>query len=349
MTNINARETHWLFVMLILSRITLDAVSVFVKNSGTAAVINSAFGFLIAFALLFVTDRCFKRSSFDDVARDVYGKFGQRIFGFVFFCITLLNSVRRITMFSDAIGDFVLTASPYAFILIIFAVCAFVTALLGIEALVRISYITGGVTVLLIGIIMASSLVEVDITNIYPVLGKGRISNVFDMLYVYSDIVYLYYIKNSISGGQKHTFVKPLVKSAVVVSLVTLFYTLCVPYPVSEKFSYPIYRLASLSNTTVLIQRLDGIVFLIWIFSGFVSVGSLVYFASQIFKDTFCLKDRKGTLPIIAFLVFIIALIGGGKWNCADGIISAFAFGALPATAIIFKYKNRRKKCKKSL
>ena len=141
MTNINARETHWLFVMLILSRITLDAVSVFVKNSGTAAVINSVFGFLIAFALLFVTDRCFKVSSFDDVARDVYGKFGQKVFGFVFFCITLLNSVRRITMFSDAIGDFVLTASPYAFILIIFAVCAFVTALLGIEAIVRIWFI----------------------------------------------------------------------------------------------------------------------------------------------------------------------------------------------------------------
>lgn len=344
MGQIGSKETIWLFIILILSRVTLDAVSVFVYNSGTAAAINSICGLIIATIAVLITNIAFKKNNSEDVFASVFGKRGQMLLGIILFIITILNASRRMTMFSDAIGDFVLETSPKAFILGIFAFSVFFASFMGIEPLTRFSYLAGIGIVLLIGIIAISSSVEVKLENIYPILGKGRALNVFNMLYVFSDIMYFYLIGRHVANRKKHIELGIVIKSGIIISFLAFFYTLCVPYPVSEKFVYPIYRLASLANTSVLIQRLDGFVFLIWLFSGFVSVGALTIFASEIFKSVFKLSDRRGALPVITFVIFLIALTCADKIKISDTILSIFAFAVFPVTSIIYKIKHRRRK-----
>ena len=344
MEKIGSKETIWLFIILILSRVTLDAVSVFVYNSGTAAAINSICGLIIAGIAVLITNIAFKNNDIKDVFLSVYGKKLQMALGAVLFVVTILNASRRMTMFSDAIGEFVLQTSPKVFILGIFAICIFFTSFIGIEALSRFSYLAGIGIALFIGIIVASSSVEVRVENIYPVLGKGRALNVFNMLYVFSDIMYFYLIGSSVTNRNKHVELGIVIKSGIIISFIAFFYALCVPYPVSEKFVYPIYRLASLANTSVLIQRLDGLVFLIWIFAGFVSVGALTIFATEIFRSSFKLSDRRGVLPVITFVIFLVSLTGGGNFKFLDSILSVFAFAVFPITSVIYKIKHRRHK-----
>ncbi len=344
MKKIGAKETVWLFIILIISRVTLDAVSVFVHNSGTAAAINSICGLVIAAIAVLITNIAFKNNNIKDVFTGVYGKTGQTALRAVLLVVTILNASRRMTMFSDAIGDFVLETSPMVFILCIFALSVFFASFTGIEALSRFSYLAGICIVLFVGIIVVSSSVEARVENIYPILGKGRALNVFNMLYVFSDIMYFYLIGSHVANKKKHIELGIVIKSGIIIAFIAFFYTLCVPYPVSEKFVYPIYRLASLANTSVLIQRLDGLVFLIWIFAGFVSVGALTIFASEIFEDVFKLSDRRGALPVITFVIFLLAITGGGKFGFLDTILSIFAFAVFPVTSVIYKYKSRRRK-----
>lgn len=345
MEKIGAKETKWLFVLLIMSGVTLGDIAVFVSNSGTAAFINCLCGLAITLLSTAVSNTMLKHGNLTEVFKSVYGKAVTFVFCAILLVVTVLNAANRMNMFARAIGEFVLTDTPRVFILMLFALPVLSAVLFNLEALSRYALAAGIVFLFFVAIIIFTALGEADYINICPVLGKGKVINVLNMLYVFSDIVYFYIISGHIKDVGTPT--KAVIFGGFITTILTLFYTLCVPYPVSEKYVYPLYRLASLANSSVVLQRLDGLVFLMWMFLGFISAGALTLFAVIIFSEMFKLKDRRAVSSAFVFLVFIIALFGVTAGRGINIILPAIAFGVLPLTALLYKIKKnwRRKEC----
>jgi len=339
------KETVALFVILIISRVSLHAISGFVHNSGTAAAINALCGVLIAVLVCLISGSAFKKTSFTEAFTISYGKIPGSIVLILFLIVTLINASHRMQIFGDAIGEFILNDTPRMYILLIFGVCVYAAAYSGIETITRYSISVIAAFFVFLTIILLSAHGEVSYVNICPILGKGSFYNVFNMLYVFADIIYMYFVFEGIKGAKAKNVLSVVLIGGIVAVVLTLFYTLCIPYPVSEEFSFPLYRLASLANSTVVFQRLDGLVFLIWIFTGFISAGALTLFASMLLAKIARLSDRRAVVPSVTFIVFLMSYILDGDF--IDVVMSIFAFLILPLTALLLKIKENRACAKK--
>ncbi len=335
------RETTHLFALLIISTVTLGAISGFVHNSGTAAYINTILTLVLSLALVWVINPAFKESDFRGVLSAVYGKGGSALIMCALFLLTVGNAALRTGMFANAINSYILTGTPRIIILGVISICAFFASYFGLEAVTRYSLVTLIAFFVFFAIILFSSSAEVKLLNLYPLLGKGSFIDVLSMMYVFSDIIYLYLLSGRIK-------VKRVARGAIalggaVAVLLTFFYVLCVPYPVSENHAYPLYTLASLSNSSVVFQRMDGLVFIIWILSSFISVGALCLFSAEILRQAFSLSDRRAVSSLVAFLVFLVSAADFLRWEIVFIAMSLACFVFLPVTAVIYRIMRRKK------
>ena len=329
----------YLIVVMILSTVTLNSISGFVRGSGTAAPISAVLTMLIAVFCAFAADTAFGDRSFSSVIYTVFGKKTGFLLLLFLFVLTILNVSVRMDMFSRAICGYILKQTPKVVVMAVMTVCAFFVCFFGVKAVSRYAYTFFLVFIIFAAIIIFSSSSKVDFDNLYPLLGKGDFGNVFSMMYIFSDFIYLFVLADK----RKKTATKAVVLSGVVTVVLTAFYVLCVPYPVSEGYNYPLYTLASLSNSSVIFQRLDGLVYIIWMFAGFISVGALSLAASCLFADTFALKDRKAVSAPLTLAIFLLAVTG----LCPQGTIftamSWTSFVILPAVSVIYRIVRKRK------
>ncbi len=333
------KETTSLFVILVISHVIISGIAGFVENSGTAAFINVLCSAFLTAVVVFLCSGAFAGRDICEVICKSYGKRAGGIIIFLFFVLTALNASSRMGVFTDVLKKYVLSETPEALILTVMGLCVFAAAYFGIEAVTRYSLASFVGFAVIFAIILLCAYPETEYINLCPVFGKGNFLNVFNMLYVFSDFVYIYLISKNIRKSTRKIALTSVAVSAVISTVVVLFYTLCVPYPVSGEFEYPIYRLASLSNSAVVFQRLDGLVYILWFFSAFISAGALGYFAVSLFAGMFGLGDRRAITSAVVILIFILSY-----WDIADAVntlMSVFAFLFVPITVLIFRRKQK--------
>ncbi len=339
MEKTKSQGTVYPIVILMLSTVTLDSISGFVRGSGTAAPISAVLTILIALFCAFVVNTAFGGRSFFDVICTVFGKKAGFLVMLGFFVLTVFNASVRMEMFTRAICGYILKQTPKVIVMTVLSLCAFFVSFFGTKAISRYAYTFFLIFVVFALIIIFSSSAKVNFDNLFPLLGKGNFKNVFSMMYIFSDFIYLYVL----SDKSRKSATKSIAAGAAVTLVLTAFYVLCVPYPVSEGYNYPLYTLASLSNSSVIFQRLDGLVYVIWMFAGFISVGTLVLTASRLFSDTFGIKDRKATSACLALLVFLSAMTGLSSGGTVCSIMSWTSFVVLPLVAVIYRIVRKRK------
>ncbi len=332
------RETGSLFAVLIISTVTTGAISGFVYNSGTAAYINALLTWVAAFALVGILNLCLGKDNFYSAMGCVYGKILSRVIMGLIFILTIASASVRMDMFTDAIGKYVLTETPRIVIFSVIALCSFFAAFFGMEAITRYALIFFIVFAAFFAVIFFSSASEVRFINICPVLGKGDFTSVASMLYVFSDIMYLYLISSKVKAGRAG--VRAVILGGTLTVIITLFYVLCVPYPVSQSHEFPVYTLASLSNSSVIFQRMDGLVFVVWIFTSFISVGALSLFASDIFARVFGVSDRRAIASAVTFIIFLVSCVSVLKADIVLTVSACVCFGFVPFTALMGKLKK---------
>ena len=129
-------------------------------------------------------------------------------------------------------------------------------------------------------------------------------------------------------------------------SLVVFFYTLCIPFPASQKYVYPLHRISLLANSTLVFQRLDFIVYVLWVFISFLTSGASLLFAGKLVSRALELKDCKGVAPALVFVCFIMSLSGTVTQSLVIVPAEIFFFAVMPFVAIIYHIKMRRSKVK---
>lgn len=349
-TYVGEKETTWLFVMLFISRFLLRGINSFVASTGNTAYISI---FLCAAAVLLIfwlTNKIIPliKYNLSELVNKVYGRKIGLVLGSVIFVITVLNASSRLRMFTAAVGDEVMTASPIMYIMLFFGAGAAAAAYFGAEPLTRYSYIAGILMFAASAVVCALNIKHINIENLLPHKGvySGSIGGIFSHLYMFSDALYLYCMPRFLKSGKSVNKIgtRALAISGTAVTLIAFFYCAAVPYPSSAEFEYPFFRLSALAEASLLLQRMEGFVYLIWIFSGFISVGALAMFAMNIFFEVFDTSDAKGTLPLLIFIIIGAAYSKSDFEKALNYMICITAFIFTPITAVLYRIRSRRTK-----
>lgn len=342
MNKSNTAEAVYLFSVLGISYIVISGISGFVENSGSAAGINALVCTLVSFLILGLCEKCIGGKDVFELTDSVYGKKLRFVIMVLFFVVTVLNASVRLGIYTNAVSEMVLGKTPSEVIAAIFCICAFFSCRFGIKSLSRYSLVLFMLFAVMFAIILCFSASEIKAENIFPVLGKGGLKNAAGMLYLFSDAVYIILSFRGRCIPKALRYV-PLI-TGIVSIILTVFYTLCIPYYAADPGVYPLYTLASLANSSVIFQRLDGLVFIIWFFCGFVSVGALSLFATEIFSKNFVLSDRCAVAAPVVLLIFLAWHTSLVDQRTVYTIMTVITFIILPLTAILHRIKLSAKK-----
>lgn len=336
------RETEWLFYILMISHIVTDGICVLTANFATGAWVAIFVSGLVSLGIFFLLEKFI-----NDPGVNMENVLGSKVYAFLsllLFIITVFNAAERMKIFSYPIGEIVLCHSPGIFILFIMALASFAVAFTGIEAITRYSVIASGFFFVCIGVLVLTNISDAGLINIYPIGGKNGLINPFSGIKIFSDAVYFFFLKDHLKNNSKtrYPLSKVIIRVALTGVVICFFYSLCVPYPASGIYKYPLYRLAVLANSSVVFQRLDGVVYLIWVFFSFISSGTLALFAITVLADSLKIKNRKALCPAVVLLCFLLSLSRQNTGFMGSFAVSIFSFVLFPG-AILWSRLRRKK------
>lgn len=311
--SVGNREIMWVLVTMIVSKILFSDIGGYVQRSGTGAYIQTAFCCLLYLAVFVVT--VFLSGDNTDVieaCRDGLGKKSATALGLIFSVSLLFVAGIMFRVYADVISSIALPESPSYFILLVLVTVSAFAAFAGVGTITAYSYVAGIILVSALGVILLLNISNYDLTNIYPLMGKGadKIFTGIEGLNVYADVFLLFlatpYLKPKTSV--RKSGLKSILISGAVITAVAFCYVLTVEYPFSSELTLPVLEIAFDVNLDVVFQRAEGLFFFIWIFSGFVVTGVYICFSLLCFVRSFKLSDRRAPIGAFLFLSVCIAL-----------------------------------------
>ena len=341
---IGEKETKWLFVILMTSQIFVGGINVFMGMSGILGAVCALMCSILVFVYFYIIDKIKKSQDigFFDMIKKICDRKISAVAGAGLTVISMFNCSLRLKVFSVAATDIILPDSPVSFAVFLFAFAILAVSFFGLEALTRYALPAGVVITALAATTGIFNFESYRITNIYPLLGNGYISfkNLFGGISMFADIFYLYILSDYFrkKHAVKRIGLKAIGIAGLTITTLVLLYCLAVPYPASENFEYPFFRFSSLANTSVLFQRLDAIVYVVWLFSGFLSSGALALFTMMIFTKSFYVSDYRGIVHMVIFTVLSLSL-SDKNFDSVTVIFASAVFIALFITSVIYRLK----------
>lgn len=312
--DITKNEGKWIMLSLLLPKIFFTPIYNFVMRSGTGAHIEVIYISLIAFILTAIIIKLYSAFEGNDIysiINFVCGKIGVIAIGTLLFILSLANTIIMFRIFTSVISLLTLKGSALYYVMIFVALTIFVSARKGLNGISKISVLWGVIISVILVSILLVSIPEMDVNNIFPVFGKGakNILSGYEDLPVFYELVYFVFLLPYIGKNYKNVGYKSLLHFCLILLIFTLGYIFLVPYPVSEKFKFPILQITSSVNLDILFQRIEALYLIAVIFSAFTYLGTTFTISANIAKHTFCITDYKALIGALLLIVFTSALM----------------------------------------
>ena len=308
---IASKDATKLITILIVSKILFSDINIFVKGSMSASYLEALVCSLTSLIIFFVISLFFRNSKSKDIFEAIefsFGKSAKKVIGTLFLIIILSYTALILKLYTDAILTIAYPNSPAFFIMLFIILTMVISAYFGIGTIAKFSSVSVSVMLVFLAILFLLASKNIDVTNIYPVLGNGagKIFSGSKKIFMFNEITFLFLISAFLENKKEATKIgfKSLIYSSIIIVISTLIYTLCIPYPASKLFNMPLLQLASSTDLSFFLQRSEGIFFILWIFSSFLYLSSTFYFSLYTFERTFDLKDIKAMIPSFIVIVF---------------------------------------------
>ncbi len=312
--DITKNEGKWVMLSLLLPKIFFTPIYNIVKRSGTGAYLEVIYISIVAIILTAIIIKLYSAFEGNDIYSIVHfscGKTGVIVVGTLLFVLSLINTVIMFRAFSSVISLLTLKGSTLFYIMIFIALTMFVSARKGLNGLSKISVLWGVIISVILISILFMSIPEMDINNIFPVFGKGvkNIMSGYEDIPIFYEIIYFIFLLPYIGKNYKNVGYKSLLYFSLILLIFTLAYTLLVPYPISEKFKFPLLQITSSVNLDILFQRIEALYLIAVIFSAFIYLGTTFTISLNIAKHTFGITDYKALIGALLLIVFTSALL----------------------------------------
>lgn len=255
--------------------------------------------------------------------------------GFGFF--SFLYASLHLGEFSRAVEAFLLPASPRIFVLVIGAILGLVLCIVGIEPMARYAFVICIGAFVMVSVIFVVTLSDAEPGNLFPLISKPSLSGIGICLRVYTGVLFCLFVPGISPDAKSKTSFKATLIAGLFMTLIMLFYNLCIPYPASLKYAYPLHRLSLLANSTLLFQRLDIIVYALWMFLSFLTFGASALFACNMISRGLGLKNPKAIAPAVVFLCFLVCMYNLDLEDMLTAVSVLLAFVIFPV--VVFCYR----------
>lgn len=288
-----------------------------VELTGTAAWYTTLISNLVAMVGFIFIYLLLKRFP----GRDIIGAFEESLGRYLGFLISALLSVFLIfialTMlreFTEVLKTYVMPLSPPSYIISIFLTVSVILLYQGLEGLARLARLSIFILLATAALVFGLSAQNYNVYHLFPLLGYGLDKTLMIGALrssAYGEIIILGIIATSLQGVKhvKRVGILSLVFSGLFISANILIFLLVFPYYTAMEITSPMYQMTSIISYGRLLERLDPFFLLIWTFSTFIAVTTMVYSGMSVYCKMFRIKDYRPTIIPFAIVVFFGALI----------------------------------------
>ncbi len=354
--SIENKELSCILINLITAKMLFSYPRGMVLSAGNAAWIQAVFVSLVSCLFFWFVLFIYRKSTMKSII-EISGEVGGRplkiAVGLLLVAVILFNSSLTMRSLPESVKTVLLPLAPMRLILFLLAIAIGVGAYMGIFSIARIHSIFVPVSIIFLLFFFALLIPNIDVTNIFPVLGKGTY-NIFveglPSLSIFSDIIILFVLLPLCKNyeGVKSSSHKALLISSVINVLIVLFYNLIYSYPTSMEFMLPVYQMTRLIKIGDFFQRLEAFFESVWSFGIMLYSALYLFCLCHIWKEAFDLKYYKPLiLPfcvIMSAVSFLpsstVKMIGMQKTSSLISIPVSFLLPLL----LILAYNKKKKK-----
>lgn len=288
----------------------------------------------------------------------ILGKFLGKIIGALILLYVMYISYNAFMSYAALVNDNFLPVTPKTVILGSLTLICALAARGGVEVIGRLSELITPLLFILSIIMIIMLLTEVDIRNLFPILGHGVIpafkasyfSNVWFSEFTFIGFLLPFLVNQQ--EGKKWAIISVLSVMLTMVGLNIII--LLVLGKAVEGFSVPFLTAIQYINIADFFTHLESLVMAFWIMGAFIKMTGLLYFLSLGIAQWFTLSDYRPLVFPVAFLVVLLSL-----WQIPDvatyfafllsiGSLSAHIFPVLiPFLLLFFAFIKRKMKSKK--
>lgn len=250
----------------------------------------------------------------------VLGKLIVTIIAIVF----VVSALEPLSIFIQVMTGLIYDNTEYSMITLFVIPVIFLISVLGLESIGRIAKCFAALLVIMIAISLASTVKEIEVFRLYPLMGDGiahmgefTLSEVFSFL---PGLCGLLIVGNGLQGLKniRKTGIISALVALVVCAFVQLFIGLIYTYKDLQNAFVPLYRI-NLHNLLEAYQtRMDKLTFMAWLNGCIIACAFYIYSAGLIFARGFHQRDVRPA--VLTFTVIMTVLVFMKFENIAIGV-----------------------------
>jgi len=258
--------------------------------------------------------KAFKGKNILEITEFLGGNILKKIVGTIF-CATLFMEVSTMLMrFAESTKIAILPVTPILIVEGFFLIGMIISAYIGIESISRMHLVFYPLIIVGLLIVILGVIPNYKFANIFPILGTGP-KNIFiysiNELSIFSELLAFYVLW---AFGEKNNTInknifKGILLSIVIFTVSTLSFVMIFPYPKSNLFYLPFFKMARIIEYGKFFQRIESIFVLFWIFSGLLYLSLMFFVVLNVFQKSFNLKYYQPLIFPFAILTLAVSII----------------------------------------
>lgn len=315
-----------IIITLVCTKALISAPVLYVKHSASAGwlevLISGLFEILILSIVLKLLLK-FENMDLIDLSDFAFGKVGKIIVGIGSTAVFTVCSAAVFRCFGELVRNTVIRGISYKTVALCLFVPAIISAFLGFKTQLSLNGLIVPVLIVTIGIIVLISFSRYSVDNILPVAGPGITSVMKNALLKnasYFEVGVILFLVPYLGGEKtvKKISFTALIASISLLSGITLFYQLSVPYKAASTFAVPLYQMTRMIKAGTFFQRIEPLNLFIWGGAMFMYVGVGIWLSSHVFSKTFSLATNKPMILIFGIITCILGLLPGSETSVEE-------------------------------
>ncbi|MBO5142211.1 MAG: GerAB/ArcD/ProY family transporter [Clostridia bacterium] len=304
----NTKINTWELVSL-TSVITFTPLLVTLPRSaaeafGTGALLHAIYiGIVVTiyFLAIFKLYKNIENKDIFDLSQIVGGNLLKILTGIVLIAYLLTTSFITINEFSEDVKNVLFPDNSVQSVSIIFILGVAIAAYFGIKGALRISSVLFPVLIIGLIAIFFSLLEDIDLLNLFPLIGTGRkeiFLNGLNHAGRYNSLFLIFILAPKISNLKKSGMYSILSTSAVILFVVFLIFSV-IPYPEISENYFAFFEITRMISFGRFFQRVEVIFTFIWLFVSLVYLTIATAVIVYTFKKAFKIEYPNLLLPLI--------------------------------------------------
>jgi len=316
---IGIREAASLGIIFLITKIFLPFPRSMVDIGGTAGWLIVLIAILLCpltwWGIRGVITSANSGASLITATEEIMGPFFGSLINFSYFCLFFMVTFIVLRTFSDMIVTDILPRTPIEIVLLALLIPTALIARSGIEVLGRIAWLTVGIIILsLIVLLVGALMTYADPKALTPIWGTGKShiikmgiikSSLFSELLAFGFIVPRIRNKNDRSKAVWWC----LVISSVFLLSSVITYQYVFPYPTGTRINNPLLEVSRIIIAGRWIQRVESIFLIIWLLCTILKLSVGLYCSAATISQMLHLPKDKILIFPLSILIYYLALL----------------------------------------